>query len=159
MHQTWSGLLDNPLTARDKYIVSTDAMRMLSRARTRMTSELLDYDMHKKRSGLLDNALYTRDKAHAGDCILENLHLTVGHAQECAERQYAGTVHAMHKTVPYLLDNASNARDCANAGALKFGHLQLAVEHAANKRCVLVNLERRSFQLQLLHDTHRRIQI
>ena len=60
---------------------------------------------------------------------------------------------------PYLLYNASDAGDSAYACALKLGHLQLAVEHAAYEGCVLVHLERRPLQLQLLHDSHRRIQI
>ena len=58
-----------------------------------------------------------------------------------------------------LFDNASDARDSAYAGALKLGHFQLAVEHAADEGCVLVHLERRPLQLQLLHDSHGRIQI
>ena len=42
---------------------------------------------------------------------------------------------------------------------LKLGHLQLAVEHAANESGVLVHLEGRPLQLQLLHDTYRGIQV
>ncbi len=60
---------------------------------------------------------------------------------------------------PDLLDNASDARDSAYACALKLGHLQLAVEHATYEGCVLVHLERGPLQLQLLHDSHRRIKI
>lgn len=59
----------------------------------------------------------------------------------------------------YLLDDASDARDSADAGALELGHLELAVEHATQEGGVLVHLERRPLQLQLLHHTHRRIQI
>ena len=60
---------------------------------------------------------------------------------------------------PDLLYNASDARDSAYACALKLGHLQLAVEHAAYEGCVLVHLQGRPLQLQLLHDSHGRIQI
>ena len=60
---------------------------------------------------------------------------------------------------PDLFDDATDARDSAYACALKLGHFQLAVEHAADESCVLVHLERRPLQLQLLHDAHGRIQI
>ena len=65
----------------------------------------------------------------------------------------------MHKNASDLLDNAPDARDCAYAGAFKLGHLQLTVEHAAYKGSVLVHPEGCPLQLQLLHDTYRRIQI
>ena len=59
----------------------------------------------------------------------------------------------------YLFDDASDAGDSAYASALKLGHLQLAVEHAAQEGGVLVHLERRPLQLQLLHDAHRGVQV
>lgn len=68
------------------------------------------------------------------------------------------TGHAPFKRAD-LFNDTPDARHSANAGPLKLGHLQLAVEHAANESCVLVHLEGRALQLQLLHDTHGRIQI
>ena len=59
----------------------------------------------------------------------------------------------------YLFNDASDARDSAYAGALELGHLQLAVEHAAQEGGVLVHLEGGPFQLQLLHDAHRGVQV
>lgn len=65
--------------------------------------------------------------------------------------------HCVNST--YLFDDAPDARDSTYAGALELGHLQLAVEHAAQESGVLMHLEGRPLQLQLLHDPHRGVQI
>ena len=56
-----------------------------------------------------------------------------------------------------LLDLASDSTDCPKLGSLKLGYLKLTVEHALNKCRILVNLERLSNQLELLHNLKLRV--